>query len=186
MTADEVAGTLLIAGSAVFLAGAAVGVPRVFTERDPNVRLRMLKEHIGAWRAAQPLYVLGPVVASVGVGCLAAGERAAAPQALFLIASLTLLLGSLTWALSVYLRASRVSEFAFGTLPGWPFRTYVMLTIAGLALLSIGLWAGGFPLWLGWLDLGASLLFLIIYLLFNDIPPYVFYVLLILVGLVVL
>jgi hypothetical protein len=186
VTADQVAGTLLTAGSAVFLLGAAVGVPRVFTERDPNVRLRMLEDRLGAWRAAQPLYVLGPIVASAGVGSLAVGRPAAGARAAFLVASLALLVGSLAWAWSVYLRATRVSEFAFGTLPRWPFTTYVLLTIGGLGLLGVGLLASGYPGWLDWLTLAVDILFLGIYLRFEDIPPFVFYLLLTLVGAVML
>jgi hypothetical protein len=34
---------------------------------------------------------------------------------------------------------------AFGTLPGWPFATYLLLTIGGLALLGVGLLAARFP-----------------------------------------
>jgi hypothetical protein len=91
----------------------------------------------------------------------------------------------LPWAWSLYLRGTRIREFAFGTLPGWPFATYVLLTIGGLALLGIGLLNGGFPAWLGWFTLGADLVFLTGYLRFEDIPPFVFYLLLLLVGLVV-
>ncbi len=57
----QAAGALLIIGSVVFLVGAAVGVPRVFTERDPQACLRMLEEGLRIWRLAQPLYGLGPL-----------------------------------------------------------------------------------------------------------------------------
>ncbi len=56
--------------------------------------------------------------------------------------------------------------------------------IRRLALLGIGLLIGGFPVWLGWLTLGADVVFLAGYLRFRDIPPFVFYLLLLLVGLV--
>jgi hypothetical protein len=107
------------------------------------------------------------------------------PGATFAAACLALVVGALAWAWSLYLRGIRVSEFAFGTLPGWPFATYVLLTIGGLALLGVGLLAGRFPVWLGWLTLGADIVFLAGYLWFKDIPPFVFYLLFLLVGLVV-
>jgi hypothetical protein len=185
VTSDRTPGLLLIAGSVVFVAGAAMGVPRVFTEPDPQARLRLLTEHLGMWRAAQPLYGLGPIIAAAGVGYLAAGAPTRATQAMFAAACLGLAVGSLAWAWSLYLRGTRVAEFAFGTLPGWPFATYVLLTIGGLALLGAGLLAGGFPAWLGWLTLGADLIFLAGFLWFKDIPPFVFYLLLLLVGVVV-
>jgi hypothetical protein len=184
MTGDRTAGLLLIVGSVVFLVGAAVGVPRVFTEPDPQARLRLLTEHLGAWRAAQPLYGLGPILAAAGVGWLAAAATTRGTRAALAVACLALAVGALAWAWSLYLRGTRVAEFASGTLPGWPFATYVLLTIGGLALLGAGLLAGGYPMWLGWLTLGADLLFLAGYLWLGDIPPFVFYLLLLLVGLV--
>lgn len=150
MTANQIAGIMLIAGSTVFLVGAAIGVPMVFTQPDAAARLRLLQEHLGAWRAAQPLYALGPIVAAVGVGRLAAAP-AGWTRAVLWVAASALLLGALPWAWSVYLRAGRISEFAFGSLPGWPFTTYVLLTIGGLGLLGIAILAGGFSSWLGWL-----------------------------------
>jgi hypothetical protein len=184
---DQVAGILLISGSTAFGIGAAIGVPNVFTERDPKARLRMLEDRRGIWRVAQPFYGLGPIIASVGAGYLAAAAPTGGwTRTVLAAASVTLVIGALTWAWSVYLRATRISEFAFGTLPGWPFTTYVVLTIGGLGLLSIGLLAGGFPVWLGLLTLGADILFLGIYVRFKDIPPFVFYLLLMLVGVVVL
>ncbi len=126
MQTDLGAGILLIIGSSAFGLGAAVGVPQVFTERDPQVRHRMLKEHLGIWRIAQPFYGLGPVIASAGAGYLAADAPTGGwTRTVFAAACLALVIGGLTWAWSVYVRATRISEFAFGTLPGWPFATYV-------------------------------------------------------------
>ena len=187
MHTDQVAGILLISGSTAFGIGAAIGVPKVFTERDPKARLRMLEDRLGLWRVAQPFYGLGPIIASVGAGYLAAAELPAGwARTLLAAASVALVIGALAWAWSVYLRATRISEFAFGTLAAWPFKTYVLLTIGGLGLLSVGMLASGFPVWLGLLTFGADILFLGIYVRFKDIPPFVFYLLLLLVGVVLL
>jgi hypothetical protein len=62
-------------------------------------------------------------------------------------------------------------DFALGNLPWWPFATYVLLTIGGLAPLGIGLLAGDYAAWLGWLVLAADVLFLGLYLAMRDIPP---------------
>ena len=186
MTAQQTAGTLLIAGSVLFLIGAAIAVPAVFTESDPRARLRLLEEHRCAWLAGQPLYALGPMIAALGVGRLAADAPAGWTRAVLWGAAAALLTGSLAWVWSVSQRASRISEFAFGTLPGWPFTTYVLLTIGGLGLLGSALLASGAQRWLAWLTLGADVLYLAAYLRFGDIPPFVFYLLLALVGVVVL
>ena len=185
MTADRTGGILLIVGSVVFLIGAAVGVPGVFTERDPQERLRMLTEHPRAWQIAQPLYGAGAFIAAGGVAFLAAASDGGS-RAVLAGASGALAIGALAWGWSLYLRGTRVSEFAVGTLPAWPFATYVLLTIGGIALLALGLLIGDFPTWLGWVTLGTDAVFLAGYLRFKDIPPFVFYLLFVLVGLAVL
>jgi hypothetical protein len=181
-----VASVLLIGGSVVFLAGAAIGVPRVFMEPDPDARLRLLQARPRAWRWAQPLYAGGPLLAAAGVVVLAARARelgtAGAPRTMLAAAGAALVVGAVAWARCVHQRTVRVADFARGRLPGWPFTTYVLLTVAGLALLGAGLLAGGFPAWLGWLVLAADAAFLAAYLRLRDLPPFVFYLLLIAVG----
>ncbi len=183
--ASSTPGVVMIAGSALFFLGAAIAVPRVFTELDRHERLRMLEERPALWRLGQPLYAVGALVAALGVGTLAADgpERSRA----WLVASCGLLVvGALAWSWSAYVRARRPREFALGELPGWPFAVYVWFTLAGLLLLGVGLLLGDWPGWAGWLTLGAGVLFLAGYVRFGDIPPFVFYVVLTVVGVAVL
>jgi hypothetical protein len=98
----------------------------------------------------------------------------------------TLAAGALSWGWSLYLRGTRVSDFALGARPSWPFATYALPTIAGIGLLALGLLIGDFRTWLGWVTLCADVVFLVGYLALKDIPPFVFYLLLTLVGLAVL
>jgi hypothetical protein len=185
MTAERAGGVLLIVGSAVFFVGAAIGVPGVFTQTDPQIRLRMLTERLRAWQVAQPLYGVGPGITAAGVGLLAAASGGGS-GALLAASCWALAVGAVSWGWSLYLRGTRVSDFAFGTLPSWPFATYVLVTIAGIALLALGLLTGDFPVWLGWVTLTAGAFFLVGYLRFRDIPPFVFYVPLTGVGVAVL
>ena len=174
------AGVLLVAGSVLFFLGAGVAVPRVFSEPDPQQRLRMLEEHLLLWRLGQPLYALGALVAAAGVGALA-GEHEDR-RAWLVVSSALLVLGALAWSWSVYLRGRHPRRFALGGLPGWPFATYVWLTLAGLALLGVGLLQGNEPAWAAWATLAADALFVAGYVRFRDIPPFLFYLLLIVVG----
>jgi len=178
---SQTAGLLMTAGSGCFLVGAAVAVPRVFTERDPQLRLRLLDARPTAWRLGQPLYALGAMAAACGVGVLAADERATSSGWLAALCA-SLVLGALAWGWSVYLRAVRPRDFALGRLPGRPFAAYVWLTLVGLALLGVGLLAGSWPTWAGWATLGADALFLALFVRTGDIPPFVFYLLLGVVG----
>ncbi len=181
---SSTAGALLIAGSVIFGVGASVGVPRVFLTSDPQLRVQLLQRHRRRWRIAQPCYAGGPVVAGIGVGVLAALEPTGVPRVLLLAAAVLVILGAITWSFSCYLRRVHPIGFALGELPGWPFTAYIVATIAGLALLGGGLLAGDHPTWLGWLVLGADALFLAAYAATRDLPPFVFYVLLLVVGVV--
>ena len=179
------AGVLVLVGSGVFFAGISLGVPWVFVESSPEKRLQMLEERLLAWRLAQPLTGLGPLVAAAGVGVLAGASSGGARAALG-VASAGLCCGALAWSWSLYLRGTRHREFAAGSLPGWPFATYVWLTLAGLLALGAGLLLADLPEWAGWLTIGADLLFALAYLRFRDIPPFVFYLLLVAVGVAIL
>lgn len=179
------AGALIVAGSAVFFAGAQLGVPRVFMERDPDRRLDILEANRGRWRAAQPLYALGPLIVSVAVGLLASASASTGARTAFWLAATALLLGSLAWTWSVYQRAVRIADFARGRLPGWPFAAYVLLTVAGLAAVGLGLLPTAVAGWVPAVTLAADVVFLLAFLRFRDIPPFVFYLLLVVVGVVV-
>ncbi len=179
------AGVLLLVGSGVFFVGASFGVPLVFIESRPDERLRMLEERLLAWRLAQPFYALGPLIAAAGVGVLAGASTGSSRVALA-IACAALGAGALSWSWSTYLRGTHHREFAAGTLPGWPFAVYVWLTLVGLMALGVGLLLADLPAWVGWLTLGADVVFAAVYVRFRDIPPFVFYLLLVPVGLALL
>jgi hypothetical protein len=178
MTPHRIAAVLTIGGSAVFLLGAAIGVPTVFTQRHPDTRHRLLQNSLTRWRIAQPLYAVGPLLVAVGIGVLATGAASHAARATITTSSLALAAGALAWTRSVYQRATRVAEFAYGALPRWPFATYILLTIGGLALLAAGLLAdhGAAP-GLAWVTIAADITFLAVYLWSSDLPPFVFYLL---------
>ncbi len=176
------AGTLLIVGSLVFLVGAFVGVPRVFMEPDPEVRLQLIERRLTLWRMAQPMYWIGPVITCFGVAALVASSSDSA-RASWLAASFVLLLaGTVFWGLDVFPRMIYHREFALGELPGWPFVGYVWLTVLGLGALGVGLLAAGPPTWIAWLTLGSDVGFLLFYVSVRDIPPFFFYLLFVIVG----
>ncbi len=182
---SSTAGVLMLTGSALFFFGAAIGVARVFTEPDPDVKVRMLAEHEVAWRVSQPFYAVGALLAAAGVLVLA-GESEGTSAALLAVSGALLLVGALAWSVSVLRRAQRPRDFALGLLPAGPWVTYVWLTFAGLALLGLGLLAGTGSAWPGWVVLGADAVAVAAYLRFGDIPPFVFYLVLGFVGIVVL
>lgn len=181
MDITELGRLLPIAGSAVFLFGAALGVPRVFMTRDREERVGLLTANATRWRVAQVPYGVGPLLAAAGIVSGATTFEGSA-RAAWMLAGVTMLVGATCWAYSCWLRAVDSVKFARGEQPGWPFRTYVVLTLAGLASLGAALLAIDAAAWLGWLVLLADLGYVILYVATNDIPPYLFYVLLLVVG----
>ena len=156
MNTVQTAGVLFIVGSAVFLFGAGIGVPRVFTEPDPHTRLRMLEKRPVLWRVAQPFYGLGAIIAGAGAGNLVVDSTSQVTQSLFTIACGAMIVGALAWCWSLYQSGTQIADFVFGRLPGWLFLTYVPLTIVGPALMGVGMLVGDFPTWLAWLILVAD------------------------------
>lgn len=173
----------LIVGSVVFLVGAAIGVPKVFMTADRDERLRLLEDHLGWWRAAQFGYGVGPSIASAGAIVVGAGIGGAA-GVLWMAAGASLMVGSLAWAWSCWLRGLDPLGWARGEQSGRPFRAYVWLTLGGLAALGAGVFAADLPGWLGWLVVVADAGYLTLFVVTGDIPPFVFYVLLLVVGVV--
>ena len=179
------AGVLMIVGSVVFFLGVAIAVPRVFTEPDRDTKLRMLERGRLWWRLGQPFCAGGALLGGPG-GRFPGGRGRGAPGTNLLWVSCALLVaGAISWSWSVYLRAQHHRDFALGRLPGWPFATYCWLTLAGLALLGAGLLEQG-PRWLGWVVLGADALYVLAYVRYRDLPPFVFYLLLSIVGVALL
>ena len=158
MNASQASGLLLVVGSVVFFIGAAIGVPGVFTQRDPDVRLRMLEARARSWVAAQPLYGSGAIICALGVAVLSKDAGGTA-RAMLAHSFVLLFVGSLAWG-SLYKRGTDIAAFARGALAAWPFASYVLATIAGLVLLGIGLLLGDFPTWLSWLVIAADAVFL--------------------------
>lgn len=183
MVCVNAATSLVLAGSALFLVGASIAVPRVFTEPDREQKLRRLETGLVRWRAGQPLYAAGALVASGGIGCLAGSAAAGSGRGWLTASCLLLFVGALCWSWSVYQRCRHVREFALGELPGWPFASYVCLTLAGLGFLGVGLLGANYPAWTGWATMAGALGFLIVYVRLGDIPPFVFYLLLPVVSL---
>jgi hypothetical protein len=175
----------MIAGSLMFFGSAAAAVPRVYTEPDSAVRVRMLEDHLLLWRLGQPPFAFGALIAGLGVGALAAASKRSSQTMLALSCGL-LVVGALSWSWCVFLRGVRPREFALGELPSWPFGIYLWLTLGGLLLLGVGIVLDDWPSWLGWLIITADALFLAVYIRFRDLPPFVFYVVLTVVGIAVL
>ncbi|MGC5075950.1 hypothetical protein [Agrococcus sp. DT81.2] len=168
-------GWSVLAGSLVFFAGAAYGVPRVFMLRAPEERLAVLEADARAWRRSQWLYAAGPVIAALGVLTVAAGWTEPA-RVLASVAGAAMLVGAVLWGVTCARRGRRIAEFARGELPAGSWLGYVWLTLLGLALLGAA--ALSHETWIGVLLLIAAAAFTALFVGTRDIPPFAFYLVL--------
>lgn len=179
----SVGGCLLVFGALIFFAGAAYGVPQVFGLRSPEERLAVLRSRARAWRIAQWPYAAGPLLAGLGVVALAAGWSGRA-RVLAGAAGAAMFVGAVLWSVSCARRGRRIEDFARGGLPAGPWLGYVWLTLAGMAVL--GLASLGLATWVGLMLLVAAGAFTALFLVARDIPPFLFYLVLSVVGVWVL
>ncbi len=62
---------------------------------------------------------------------------------------------------------------------------YVILTEAGLILLGIALLDTGLQNWVGWMLIIGDALFLVLMIILGDLPPFVFYLLTLIAGIMI-
>jgi xanthine/uracil permease len=91
--------------------------------------------------------------------------------------------GALLWCWRVWLRAVDPPMWTAREIPLWLFGGYSLLTIAGLALIGTALRRSRIDAWVGRLAIGAAALFLVLGILFGDMPPFVYYLVTLTIGL---
>jgi hypothetical protein len=147
----------------------------------------------GAWRISSLLFGAGSIVAVVGLFLFAnlVSTNGARPLVEFVAysASVAAAIGAAFWVIVVYYRVTDTPERIFqgGSVDGnWLFPAYTVLT--QLALLGIGyvLLQAGYPNWLGWGMIALVSLTVIAMVIFRDMPPFVHYVWMLVMGITLL
>jgi hypothetical protein len=179
------AGWLLLAGAGVFFTAAFAPASYVFGMRDAAERRAHLDRHAFSWRWGQLLFAAGAVVSAVGLLVLGVQLDGTTGTAIALSGALALG-GAFPWAEHCRRRALAVDDFLEGRLPGWHFLVYVWCTLAALAVTGVALLHTDLPQWTAWFVLGASALLTAAMLRFRDLPPFVLYVVTVVVGAVAL
>jgi hypothetical protein len=183
MAPDKSSAAVIIVGSVFFMVAAFSPVSRVFGVADPSEKLAIIQGSGGGWAVAQILFAAGALVTAAGIGL--AAYRAPPPSAAALTWSATLMGGgALLWSRHVYLRAVDPARFTAGELPLWLFAGYSLLTVAGLVFAGIAVLRMGLPPWVGWLCIGGAATFLVLGIAFGDMPPFVYYVVMLTLGIV--
>lgn len=175
-------GIIICVGALLFLVAAFSPISSVYAAPSKERKLELIRAAPGAWRASQWMFGGGALLFGLGVaiGTFALRERFSAP--LLYLPAVLLLVGAVSWSWHVYQRALDPIAFVEGALPGWQFLLYTVLTLAALALIGAALRQMAFPGWAGWVLLGGAALLFVLYVIFKDLPPFVHYLLGLVVG----
>jgi hypothetical protein len=183
-TVDKVSAITIIVGSVLFLVAAFSPISRIFGMPDAGGRLEIIAGSPNQWLLAQLLFALGSIVTAVGIGLVAVRFAGQGFTIYLTTSAVVMVVGALLWCWHVYLRAVEPARFVAGEIPLWLFAAYSLLTMAGLALLGTALLQTTLAAWVGWLPIGSAALFLVLALVFGDMPPFVYYVITLTIGVV--
>jgi len=187
MNTQKIAAIALIIGSIFFLVAAFSPVSMAFfTERDEVTRLEIALDNRRAWTVSQILFSLGAVVAAVGIGLASYHFRSLAGPVLPFLAVAVVVAGAAFWSWHVYLRTVDPAALVEGTLPAWYFIAYTLLTQVGLITFGILLLRAAIPGWVGWVVIGGAILLFTVYLIVKDVPPFLYYILTLLMGIMMI
>jgi hypothetical protein len=184
MGIQRAAGVVLIIGSIIFIIAAFGPDSRVFVEPDPARKLEIMEKGRTQWTISQVLFGLGASVTAIGLGLAAYLLRRSPAAPLAWLGFVAVAVGAILWDWHVLKRALDPAAFAHGTLPLWQFTAYTLLTVAGLAAFGVVYLRVGFPAWLGVVTVAGAAVLFVLFLVFKDMPPFVYYILTILTGIV--
>jgi hypothetical protein len=168
---------LLALGSLLFIIAAFLPVSRVFAEPDPDKKLSIIMDLRTMWTTGQVLFGLGSLVTVVALGWQSWGLRTVNGAGWSHLGVILLFIGMTLWCWHVWERAFDPKAFVSGTNTPYLFWLYSILTQIGLVLLGITVLRSDQANWVGWMFIIGAATFLILMIIFKDMPPFVYYVL---------
>jgi hypothetical protein len=186
---QKLAGIVFILGSALFIIAAFMPITiKVITAPDPQKRMELIvNEHTG-WLVVNLLFGVGSILTVIAFALFAAHVQSMAVSsgvklgAYFAAAAAGF--GAVLWVIIVYNRAALPAQEVAANLGinSWMFPVYTLLTQLSLIVVGLVLLQSDFPAWQGWGMSGLAVLSLVAFLVFKDMPPFVHYVLLLIMG----
>ena len=159
---------------------------RVYTEKDIEKRSALMAALTRRWVICQAFVILGCSITVGGMFFLAGAFRTYPATWLSMVGALSFAVGHIFWIWHVLLRAAHPQKFARFELPGWLFQAYSLLTLVALAFFGAAFWVQGDFQTLGGGMLAATVIIFGMYLKMNDMPPFVYYTMILVTGLVLL
>ncbi|MCW5874142.1 MAG: hypothetical protein KIS88_05800 [Anaerolineales bacterium] len=176
MTYSKIAWIMLI-GSSLFLLAAFNPSAMAFAARTPETKLDILNKLPRLWVVSQFGFGFGAILPAIGYLLLARGPYGANTPfpGILTAVSIGMLIGAGLWGINLVQRASDFEGFARGAHANWPFVVYTVLTLVGLAVWGYAYLQGNMPAWIGWGTLGPAVALFVLFIVFKDMPPFVYY-----------
>lgn len=167
------AGAVITAACTCWFAGISM-VGNVHAVKDAATRLDMLERDRRFW-------VLGQILAAAGTAAAPASD-AHAGKDLAALSAAAMLAGSPLFVAALASRAADIRRFAYREGPGWPFLSYAGLQTAGVGAAGVALLLTPLKGPAAVASVASVPLFTAILARYRDIPPFVFYLLELAVG----
>ena len=176
LVSNRPVGLVLMTGSVLFLLAAFMPYSRVFMENEPASRLDIINQRLTQWNIGQVLFALGSLVAALGLGFLLLRYRGSAAGNWARVGTFLLLAGAALWTWHCMERLISPEGFVNGTLTPYLFTVYSIFTQAGLICFGIFLLGTDLSGWTGWMLIAGTGIICVLYIIFKDMPPFVYYV----------
>jgi hypothetical protein len=181
------AGAVVTAASLCWGVGISM-VGNVHATKDAAARLAMLERHRGLWILGQFLAAAGTAATPVGFARFARQLRSepasysGAGRDLAAASAVAMLAGSPLFVAALADRAAHIRKFAYREGASWPFLSYAGLQTAGIGALGAALLLSPLKGPAALASAVSAPLFGAILLRYKDLPPFVFYMLELAVG----
>lgn len=188
----RIAAPLIVFGSVLFFCAAFAPLSYQAFTGTRESQAEAITAAPRSWLIINILFLVGAVLAAAGVALHARSLAASAPNSMLRAAAWVgaglVAVGVLPWVAVVVRRIVTPSSHWAGVSDNlsWLFAAYVVLTLVGLMAYGYALSLAGFPAWLAWGTTGLAALALAGYFVFGDMPPFVFYIITLVIGLVLL
>lgn len=163
-------------GSLLFLIAAFNPSSRVFGEAMSDTRIEIINSLRTLWNISQVLFGLGALITVLALGMMVYELKYISGSQWAQLAVILMLVGSLLWCWHLGERIIYPEGFAHGSNTPYLFMIYSLLSQAGLILIGFFMLKTGIANWVGWMIVISAGIFFILMVIFQDMPPFVYYV----------
>jgi hypothetical protein len=186
MEINQITAFLLILGTVLIYIGFGAFPPRIYTEKDVQVKLNLLNAQPQRWVVSQSLVIIGSMLTLGGLIFLIPLFNDNQAILLIWIGVTAFVVGHIFWIWHLLIRTGQPERFAKNELPGWLFWPYSILVLVSLANFGIAFWVQEIHRVIGIGIFFMALFVLVLFLRYKDMPPFIYYAMTAAIGVTIL